>query len=230
MDADVPQRARLGGMKLSPLKRFLLAALAWLPACFALWWWVSGLTVKVPVWLAGLALTNFWPDLVAGVSQGFDNGGMPTMDVLTRIAVSEAGPDGRMATGYLEATVRPLLYGYSLPLFFGLCLATPQDEERRWGQYAIGCLAIWLAQAFGVAADALKTLAFGSGAEAATAVLAAGLNVNVIALCYQFGYLILPTVVPAALWLALNRPFIERLTGRSFGEPGGGSAGRNAAS
>ena len=129
MDADVPQRARLGGMKLSPLKRFLLAALAWLPACFALWWWVSGLTVKVPVWLAGLALTNFWPDLVAGVSQGFDNGGMPTMDVLTRIAVSEAGPDGRMATGYLEATVRPLLYGYSLPLFFGLCLATPQDAR-----------------------------------------------------------------------------------------------------
>jgi hypothetical protein len=195
-----------------------------------LWWWVSGLTVKVPVWLAGLALSTLWPDLVASVSQGFNNGGMPTMDVLTRIAVSEPGPSGQMMTGYLEATVHPLLYGYSLPLFFGLCLATPQEEERRWGQLMLGCLAIWLAQAFGIAADALKVLALSSGPEAAAAVLEAGLNVNAIALCYQFGYLILPTVVPAALWLALNRPFIEALTGRKFGEPGGGSAGRNAAS
>ncbi len=217
-------------MKLSPLKRFLLAALAWLPACFVLWWWVSGLTVKVPVWLAGQALSTFWPDLVASVSQSFDNGGMPTMDVLTRIAVSEPGPSGQMMTGYLEPTVHPLLYGYSLPLFFGLCLATPQEEERRWGQLMLGCLAIWLAQAFGIASDALKVLALSSGPEAAAAVLEAGLNVNAIALCYQFGYLILPTVVPAALWLALNRPFIEALTGRKFGEPGGGSAGRNRGS
>ena len=76
-------------MKLSPLKRFLLAALAWLPACFVLWWWVSGLTVKFPVWLAGQALSHLWPDLVASVTQGFDRGGMPTMEVLTTIAVSE---------------------------------------------------------------------------------------------------------------------------------------------
>lgn len=217
-------------MKLSPLKRFLLAALAWLPACFVLWWWVSGLTVKFPVWLAGQTLHLFWPELVTSVSQGFDRGGMPTMDILTAIAVSEVGPGGKMATGYLEPSIQPLLYGYSLPLFFGLCLATPQEEERRWGQLALGCLAIWLAQTFGLVADTLKVLALGSGAEAAAAVHAAGLNLNVIALCYQFGYLILPTVVPAALWLALNRPFIEALTGRRFGEPDGGRAGRNAAS
>ncbi|TDR48783.1 hypothetical protein DFR29_101407 [Tahibacter aquaticus] len=217
-------------MKLSPLKRFLLQALAWLPACFFLWWWVSGLTVKLPVWLAGQVLSTLWPDLVASVSQGFDNAGMPTMDILTKVAVSQPGPDGVLATGYLEPTIHPLIYGYSLPLFFGLCLATPQEEERRWGQMILGCLAIWLAQAFGLVADSLKVLALNSGPETAAAVLAAGLNVNAIALCYQFGYLILPTVVPAALWLALNRPFIEALTGRKFGEPGSSKAGRSAAS
>lgn len=217
-------------MKLSPLKRFLLQALAWLPACFFLWWWVSGLTVKLPVWLAGEVLSTLWPGLVSSVSVGFDNSGLPTMDILTKIVVSQAGPDGQMAAGYLEPSVRPLIYGYSLPLFFGLCLATPQEEGRRWGQMALGCLVIWLAQAFGLVADSLKVLALNSGPEAAAAVAAAGLNVNAIALCYQFGYLILPTVVPAALWLALNRPFIEALTGRRFGEPGGGKAGRSAAS
>ena len=216
-------------MKLSPLKRFLLAALAWLPLCLLLWWWVSGLAVKFPVWVAGEVLGGLWPDIIAKVSQGFDQAGLPTMDVLTTIKVTQAGPDGQMAVGYLEPTIRPLIYGYSLPLFFGLCLATPQDEERRWGQMLLGLLVVWLAQAFGLASDTLKILALQSGAEGAAAMQAAGFNFNLIALCYQFGYLILPTVVPAALWLALNRPFIEALTGRRFGEPGGGSAGRSAA-
>ena len=42
---------------------------------------------------------------------------------------------------------------------------------------------------------------------------------QMVALAYQFGYLILPAVVPAALWIGLNRSFIERLVRRD-GEPG----------
>jgi hypothetical protein len=39
----------------------------------------------------------------------------------------------------------------------------------------------------------------------------AGIDPNTIALAYQFGYLILPAVVPVALWISLNRAFIESL-------------------
>ena len=45
---------------------------------------------------------------------------------------------------------------------------------------------------------------------------AAGLGVNLIALLRQFGYLILPPVVPIVLWILLNRPFLEGLVGWDF--------------
>jgi hypothetical protein len=36
---------------------------------------------------------------------------------------------------------------------------------------------------------------------------------EVIAFAYQFGTLILPTVVPAILWVLLHRGFLERMRG-----------------
>ena len=39
----------------------------------------------------------------------------------------------------------------------------------------------------------------------------AGVSPDAVALAYQFGFLILPAVLPAALWIGLNRAFIERL-------------------
>jgi hypothetical protein len=213
------------------LRRFMLRALAWLPLCFFLWWWVSGLVVYVPSLLASKTLTWFWPQLFTSVSAAIDPAnGKPILAVLTSVMVTETGPDGRVATGLIEFAVYPLIYGYSLPLFFGLALATPLEEERRWGHMAVGALFIWLAQAFGLVADALKTMVMGAGGPAAAAASAAGLSPDLVGLCYQFGYLILPTVVPAALWLALNQSFIEALTGHKFGEPASGDAGRSRTS
>src|SRR5690606_25422566 len=63
----------------------------------------------------------------------------------------------------------------------------------------------------GVVAESLKVLAFDSGAAGANAVIAAGIAPDPVALAYQFGYLILPAITPIALWLGLNRDFIESL-------------------
>jgi hypothetical protein len=37
---------------------------------------------------------------------------------------------------------------------------------------------------------------------------------EVVAFCYQFGTLILPTVVPAVVWVLMHRRFLEKLAGR----------------
>jgi hypothetical protein len=49
----------------------------------------------------------------------------------------------------------------------------------------------------------------------------AGVSLEAIALSYQFGYLILPALVPAVLWIVCNRPFIESLICPAVGEPRG---------
>ncbi len=121
--------------------------------------------------------------------------------------------------GVLEPTLNPMIYAYSLPLFSGLAMATPLTARRRLLELAIAFIVIWIAQAFGIVAESLKFVAVEAGAAGAAATAHAGLSPDAIALAYQFGYLILPAVVPAALWIGLNRVFIERLVRRD-GEPG----------
>ena len=107
-----------------------------------------------------------------------------------------------------------MVYGYALPLFAGLVLATPLTRLQRTGQIVLGMLVIWCAQALGVIGESLKSVSLDAGPAGIEAAQRAGLSLEFVALCYQFGYLILPALVPAVLWIVLNRAFIEDLTRR----------------
>ena len=136
------------------------------------------------------------------------------MEVATHVLVT-AAPGASAGAGQLLLSPNPMAYGYALPLYVALVLATPLAEDTRWRQLLLGVTLIWPAQAFGVISESLKLLAFDSGDVGSAAVGAAGLNREAIALCYQFGYLILPAVLPPVMWLGLNRRFIDSLVGRA---------------
>jgi hypothetical protein len=216
-------------VKLSPVHEFALKAALWLPLSFVVWFGMAPLWVLPPTVLARKVLLGFWPGLFAALAQGgdmLDASGRVighagylltlTTSVLVTVPGGAAGPGG---VGVLEPTLNPMIYAYSLPLFSGLAMATPLTTRRRFFEIAVAFIAIWIAQAFGIVAESLKFVAVDAGAEGAAATARAGLSPSAIALAYQFGYLILPAVVPAALWIGLNRSFIERLVGRD-GEPG----------
>lgn len=223
---------------LSPIREFALKALLWLPLCFVIWFWLAPLWVQPAVAMARAVLLGAWSDLFTAVTQGaeiLDAGGKVVaragylVQLTTAVTVTvPAGPNGPGGVGVLEPTINPMIYGYSLPLFSGLAMATPLATRRRLLQMLIAFLAIWLAQACGIVAEGLKVVAFDSGAEGVAAAARAGLAPNAIAFAYQFGYLILPAVVPIALWIGLNRAFIEDLV-RPAGEPGGGNRGQSSA-
>ncbi|HMA97983.1 MAG TPA: exosortase H-associated membrane protein, partial [Wenzhouxiangella sp.] len=92
---------------------------------------------------------------------------------------------------------------------FGLIMATPLSVKRRLLQMSIGFVVVTLVTTWGVFWEALTNLAFRSGPEAGAAAAALGLDMNMIALFYQLGYLMLPAVVPLATWILMNRTFIE---------------------
>lgn len=223
---------------LSPIREFALKALLWLPLCFVVWFWLAPLWVQPAVVAARAVLLGLWGELFTAVVQGgelLDAGGRVVahagylVQLTTTVTVTvPAGPGGPGGVGVLEPTINPLIYGYSLPLFSGLAMATPLSVRRRLVQMLLTFLAIWLAQACGIVAESLKVLAFDSGAEGAAAVARAGLAPNAIAFAYQFGYLILPAVVPVAAWIGLNQAFIERLV-RPAGEPDGHNRGQSSA-
>ncbi|MEO7917482.1 MAG: exosortase H-associated membrane protein [Dokdonella sp.] len=221
MAASVPQRASLGGlMKLSPIREFGLRALLWLPLAFVLWFAFSSPLIWPVVQMSKVALIGLWPEIFSDLRPGgeiYDGSGKVLawsgylVQLSTKILTLMSDASGRSGVAYLEPVLNPMVYGYSLPLFVGLAMATPIGLLRRIRQFALALVVIWLAQSFGLVAEALKVIAFSSGPPGEKAIAAAGLPLEGIALTYQFGYLILPAVVPIALWIGLNRDFIELL-------------------
>lgn len=193
-------------MEASPIRGLGLRAILWLPLSFFIWFAFASPLVWPVIQVAKLGLLGIWPSLFSEVIQ---NG--HSMEVTTRLLVNQVAPDGRSGIGELVLVQNPLIYGYSLPLFSGLAMATPLSIRRRLLHFVVAFMVIWLAQSLGIIAETFKMLAFDSGASGANAIAGAGIAPDTVALAYQFGYLILPAVVPVALWIGLNRPFIESL-------------------
>jgi len=213
-------------MRLSPVHEFALKAALWLPLSFVVWFYGAVLWSWPAVRLARAVLTRAWPNLFSALAQGADvldaSGRVVAhasylLTLTTAVTVTVPGANG--GVGVLEPTLNPMVYAYSMPLFVGLAMATPLATGRRILQIAIALALIWLAQAFGIVAESLKFLAFEAGEPGRDAIAKAGLAPNALALAYQFAFLILPAVLPAALWIGLNRAFIERLV-RPDREPG----------
>ena len=209
-------------MALSPIREFGLKAVLWLPLAFVVWFWAAPLWVLPAMLIAKQVLLGHWGALFESVRLGgelLDASGRVVdragylVSLGTRVTVIVQG-----GMGVLEPTLNPMVYAWSLPLFGGLAMATPLSTGRRASQFALALAVIWLGQAFGIVAESLKTLAFDAGPGGAAAIAQAGLDANAIALAYQFATLVLPAIVPVALWIGLNRAFIETLVGRG-GEP-----------
>jgi hypothetical protein len=221
VDAHVPQCTRVGGlMRNSPIYRFLLIGALWLPAAFFLWFAFRAQFAWPVVQIARAALLHLWPGLYLDAFLGADEIDPATgqllvhhtdwMQIDTNV-IYNAIKDGTPKFAFFDFTLNPMIYGYSVPLFIGLVMATPLEKWRRVMQIGAGVVVLWLTQAFGVVAEAFKVLGL-QLSEGAAKMHELGYSLELIALCYQFGYLILPPLVPAVLWILFNRPFIEELT------------------
>lgn len=193
------------------LKPFLWRLLLWLPLSFGIWYYFS-VMMTVPLrWLVDGLMLSLGGGLIAGVSQqGYE------LSVLTNLHPI-AGTPG--AGGQIVFKLNPLMYGYSLPLFTALCLATPTAEGDKWWRWLIGIGVLLLVQALGVGLHILKTTVLGLGPSLGGQIDPKEWNLNAIALGYQFGYLVLPAVTPLVLWLGLFRGFVLGLA-PGFGRRG----------
>jgi hypothetical protein len=183
----------------SPLSRFVLLVIAWLPATFLVWYvlapvilWPAELLCRA---VASLALG----DLVQRIEA---RGGTLSFVTTLRPAQAQAG-------GIVSVDVNMLLYAFGLPLFVALTLAAHQAKLGR--RLAIGYAALLPFIAWGVLADFLKNVAITAPATVASQTGFGPLGRDIIAFAFQFGSLILPAVVPAVAWVLLHRAFLESL-------------------
>jgi len=185
----------------NPVKEMFLLALLYLPMGFFLWFFAASLLMFPTARLADGLLTVIFGQVFEQVVQlGFK------LEVQTSVILQQQ-IDGRTAA--VNLYVNPMIYAWGMALLFGLIMATPLSIKRRLLQLTIGFVAVTLVTTWGVFWETLTNLAFRAGPEAGAAAASLGLNMNVIALFYQLGYLMLPGVIPLATWILMNRAFIE---------------------
>jgi hypothetical protein len=208
-------------MTISPLRQFALAAFLWFPAAFFLWFAFAPQFAWPVGQIARAVLVHGWPSLYLDVIMGADainpaNGQLMGHHAdwlqINSNVLYNAVKDGAPRFAFFDFVVNPTIYGYSVPLFAGLVMATPLEKWQRAVQIVSGVIVLWLVQAFGVVAESFKMLGL-QLPEGTAKMHELGYSLDVIALCYQFGYLILPPLVPAVMWILFNRGFIEELTG-----------------
>lgn len=191
----------------NPLSRVVVLTLAWLPVAFAVWYFAAPLLLWPAQMLAEAVLRLGFRDLVRSV--GAQDA---VVTVLTTLKPGQA-----VAGGAVSVDVNMLLYSFGLPMFAALVLAA---REPRWPRIlATGYVVLLPVVAWGVVADFLKNIAITAGPAVASQTGFSAIQREVIAFAFQFGSLIVPTVVPAVVWVVTHRRFLERLRVESAATP-----------
>ncbi len=171
-----------------------LRALAWLPVALAAWYFASTALAWVPARLAAPAMGL--AGVEARVAQLEDG-----------VAIFEARLDPPYRPGVAAVAgvdvaieVRTRTFTFGIALFLALTLAL--GRPWRPAAAALGMAILLVLPAWSLAFDALRQL---SGVAALAPVLAwPPAAREAIAFGYQAGSLLLPTLGPVALWIALN--------------------------
>ncbi|MGY6555618.1 MAG: exosortase H-associated membrane protein [Wenzhouxiangella sp.] len=185
-----------------PIREMFVLALLYLPLGFFLWFLTASALMFPTARLADFLLSNIFSGVFEQIVQlGFK------LEVQTSV-IMERLVEGRQVA--VNILINPMIYAWGMAVLFGLIMATPLSIRDRVKQLLIGFLVVTLVTTWGVFWESLTDLAFRSGPEAAAAARDLGLNMNLIALFYQMGFLMFPAVIPIATWILMNRRFIER--------------------
>lgn len=182
------------------MKKKILLALVYMPILFAVWYYCSPLIAMASGFLVVAPAGWLTDGLITAVDY---------TDVIVQATISvAAGTYGELVvpagqTAELNITARPMVYGYSIPLFFTLLFAfagRPVSASRKWLALAILLLGI----AMGTLMELLKTVYFSLDPALLPNGPLGALGSNALAIGYQLSTLIIPSVLPVVLWFSFS--------------------------
>jgi hypothetical protein len=166
-------------------------ALLWLPLCLALWYVAAG-------------AIGWLPARIAAPFVGAAAGKVTKVDVGQRSVTFEVEVEGPYRPGgspRAEAAVEVPVATYTFGVGIYAALALAARAWRQHARVAIGFAILLPLPAFGIAFDALRQL--GAAPQLSALLAWGGGTREAIALGYQVGSLLLPTLAPIVTWLAL---------------------------
>ena len=181
-----------------PLRAFVIRVFLWLPATFAAWYFGSQYLTAMATGFARFYIALFNGLLVSATETGTE------VVFVTTVKVQQA-----QGAGMLTVDVNPLIYTYGVAIFLALMLAS---RARAW-RVAAGVAILLPFQGWGIGFDFLAQVGTKLGPEVAAQAGLLGAR-EAIALAYQAGTLIFPSLVPVAVWVALDQCFVASLRAR----------------
>ncbi|MDY0251329.1 MAG: exosortase H-associated membrane protein [Pseudomonas sp.] len=181
------------------LSKLTLRTLLWLPCCLAAWHFNAYYLAAICGELVHLFVNWLLPDIVTSVEQ--------TGTTLAFVTTLKVQLQPKQA-GLLIPEVNTLLYTYGLAFFIALMLAV---SSKGW-QILVGIIVLLLFQSWGVSFDLLAQIGIRLGPDVATQAGILDWHREAIALSYQMGSLIFPTLIPIILWVSFNQRLIRGLT------------------
>jgi hypothetical protein len=183
---------------MDPVRRQVLLvagkALLLLPFLLAAWYAAAGPLAYVP--------GKFALPIIRLVSDGLTSMALKERDLVYTIKLEMPYRPGVTPRVAADIDVSAAKFTYGIALFLALCLAAKQS--RHPVGIAIGCAILLVTPAIGIAFDALVQLGATPGMEGF--LRWSGGTREGVALGYQLGTLLVPTLAPVAIWLVLVRP------------------------
>ena len=181
------------------LLQFVLFVFVLLIPCFALWSFLSAALVTPVIGLANLILSHWFPDIVNVVyQQGADAMLMTRLDEIDGQLVPTDVTDAGLG---FKANTR--IVSYSIPFYAALHFAT--EKKDYLANFFWGLLAIYPFILLGLISICMKDLMVGFGTifldQPGVPVPGPGL----IGISYQLSVLIVPTLLPVAVWAWQSR-------------------------
>jgi hypothetical protein len=192
---------------MSPVGRFALKVGLWLPICYGVWYFSSILSVIPLASVLDTLMTSFLPNLIGGIETAGNQ-------LLVTTQLSVPNPDATSTlVGLIRFETQPLDYGYCVPLYTALVLASPGQDRRKVFLWLVGMAILFVVQLFGVTTGIMKILAFHIDGAARAQLAFSPAGYEILALAFKFGYLIFSPISPVLIWLVQFRSFLSDLTG-----------------
>lgn len=218
-DTTSPTAVRAAQAKAVSVPVFALSAFAWMAVLITIWMYVNPWTSYPAGVIAGVGLEVGAPTWIRearmiGAADAAEDVTVGHLEVSTRIDVPVPGSGGQRAEMILDGN--PSRYAYGLPIFLALLLAARQ--RKMLGKAIAGYVLLLPFQAFTLAFFILLQILVSTNIDAAKLRLSAW-QVEGIVYGFQFGTLVVPTLLPILLWLWLDRRFFVDVIAKSVTAP-----------
>lgn len=191
-------------MQSNSLTRFIIKVFLWLPICYSLWYSLAPYTSFITSYLTELLLKTFFNDLVLGVDKiGYN------LEIIVKATLPPQDiPKGMVAE--LPYPINPLIYNYGLPLCLALILSSPDKLFPRMRNIVLSLIILLFIQIWGVCFEFFKSLFLQTPSHMIGNYSLSVWLLDLIAISYQIGTLVLPPVAPLVIWMFLYKGFITQ--------------------